>query len=130
VGDAAGTGGHKDAFARARAELEAGSGQPPPITTPRRCRTANSKCGHWPCVGPSSGDSCWRTSQLEIWMAPNGAAIIESDCSGLRRQKNTAPLCSVTHFDELAARCDPCDPPCGDGVIDADASDRKAEAAE
>jgi len=70
-----------------------------------------------PCVGPRSRRSCWRTSQLEIWMAPTGPAIIVccSACATTRR-----------HFgfghpsDELAARCDACLIRLRDGVIDAE----------
>ena len=118
--------GHKDAFARARAELEAvGLG---------------SRADHYPSQmsgGEQQRVALARASapRPEILLADeptgnldgtNGAAIIEL-LFGLR-DKHGATLVLVTHSDELAARCDRVIR-LRDGRIDTEAM-QKAEAAE
>jgi putative ABC transport system ATP-binding protein len=118
--------GHKDAFARARAELEAVG--------------LASRADHYPSQmsgGEQQRVALARASapRPEILLADeptgnldgtNGAAIIEL-LFGLR-DKHGATLVLVTHSDELAARCDRV-VRLRDGRIDTDAT-TKAEAAE
>ncbi|MDP5333760.1 ABC transporter ATP-binding protein [Seohaeicola saemankumensis] len=118
--------GHKDAFARARAELEAVG--------------LASRADHYPSQmsgGEQQRVALARASapRPDILLADeptgnldgsNGAAIIEL-LFGLR-DKHGATLVLVTHSDELAARCDRV-VRLRDGRIDTDAT-TKAEAAE
>jgi putative ABC transport system ATP-binding protein len=118
--------GHKDAFARARAELEAVG--------------LASRADHYPSQmsgGEQQRVALARASapRPDILLADeptgnldgsNGAAIIEL-LFGLR-DKHGATLVLVTHSDELAARCDRVIR-LRDGRIDTDAT-TKAEAAE
>jgi len=120
--------GHKDAFARARAELEAvglasrADHYPSQMSGGEQQRVALARAS---APRPAILLADEPTGNLD---GTNGAAIIDL-LFGLR-DKHGATLVLVTHSDELAARCDRVIR-LRDGVIDADASDpAKAEAAE
>jgi putative ABC transport system ATP-binding protein len=120
--------GHKDAFARARAELEAvglasrADHYPSQMSGGEQQRVALARAS---APRPAILLADEPTGNLD---GTNGAAIIDL-LFGLR-DKHGATLVLVTHSDELAARCDRVIR-LRDGVIDLDASDpAKAEAAE
>jgi putative ABC transport system ATP-binding protein len=120
--------GHKDAFTRARAELEAvglasrADHYPSQMSGGEQQRVALARAS---APRPAILLADEPTGNLD---GTNGAAIIDL-LFGLR-DKHGATLVLVTHSDELAARCDRVIR-LRDGVIDLDASDAtKAEAAE
>ena len=118
--------GHKDAFARARAELEAvglanrADHYPSQMSGGEQQRVALARAS---APRPDILLADEPTGNLD---GSNGAAIIEL-LFGLR-DKHGATLVLVTHSDELAARCDRVIR-LRDGRIDTDAT-TKAEAAE
>ncbi|MCD1626080.1 MAG: ABC transporter ATP-binding protein [Paracoccaceae bacterium] len=120
--------GHKDAFARARAELEAvglasrADHYPSQMSGGEQQRVALARAS---APRPAILLADEPTGNLD---GSNGAAIIDL-LFGLR-DKHGATLVLVTHSDELAARCDRVIR-LRDGVIDTGASaPAKAEAAE